>query len=193
MYNWAGKFKILFLILTLCLPLTGVAADSDFKFDKSNWGEFAKEVELQKEFDRTNGYSYIISGSLALAGGIWGNSISNDTAEKGIYTIFQTIGIASIGYGAYTWQIGGEERSIYNTLQYTKFSPEQKSHFLQAYNFQRKEREKRDRLIRAITHGLIAGLNFYNASQQPHAGLKNTLLFIGGVNMLAAVSFSYEF
>ena len=78
--------------------------------------------------------------------GEWGNSISEDTAEKGIYTVFQTIGVASVGYGAYTWQIGGEERSVFQTLEYSKFTPEQKSQFLRAYNFQRKEREKRDRL-----------------------------------------------
>jgi hypothetical protein len=194
MSNWAGKFKYL-VILTLVMGFSkkSFAAESEFKFDKSNWAEFSHEVELQKERDRRNGYSYVISGSLALIGGIWGNSISEDTAEKGIYTIFQTIGVASVGYGAYVWQIGGEERSIYQTLQYSKLSPEQKTQFLQAYNFQRKEREHRDRIIRAVTHGLIAGLNFYNATQQCQAGLKNTLFFVGGVNLLAAISFSYDF
>jgi hypothetical protein len=194
MSNWAGKFKYI-VILTLIgtISKNTLAAESEFKFDKSSWAEFSHEVELQKERDRRNGYSYVISGSLALIGGIWGNSISEDTAEKGIYTIFQTIGVASVGYGAYVWQIGGEERSIYQTLQYSKLSSEQKSQFLQAYNFQRKEREHRDRIIRAVTHGLIAGLNFYNATQQSQAGLKNTLFFVGGVNLLAAISFSYDF
>lgn len=194
MCNWAGRFSFV-IIFTLAFGFSKpcFAVDEEFKFDKNTWPEFAREVELQKERDRRNGLSYIISGSLALIGGIWGNSISEDTAEKGIYTVFQTIGVASIGYGAYTWQIGGEERSVYQTLQYSKFTTEQKTQFLQAYNFQRKEREKRDRLIRAVTHGLIAGLNFYNASQQSQAGLKNTLLFVGGVNMLAAISFSYDF
>ena len=194
MWNWAGDFKIILtLFLVLILSGRAFASDDEFKFTTNNWDEFSKEVELQKQKDRRNGISYVISGSLALVGGILGNGVAEDTAEKGIYTVFQTIGVASIGYGAYTWQIGGEERSVYQTLQYSKLTPEQKSQFLRAYNFQRKEKEKRDRYIRAITHGLIAGLNFYNASQQKQDSLKNTLYFVGGVNLLAAVSFTFEF
>ncbi len=182
-------------VLLLVVGISGraFAAEEEFVFDTNKWNEFAHEVEVQKEKDRRNGLSYVISGSLALVGGIWGNSIAEDTAEKGIYTVFQTIGVASVGYGAYTWQIGGEERSVYQTLQYSKFTPEQKSQFLRAYNYERKDRAKRDRLIRAVTHGLIAGLNFYNASQQKQESLKNTLYFVGGVNLLAAVSFTFEF
>lgn len=157
------------------------------------WNSCFEMPILRKEKDRKNGLSYVISGSLALVGGILGNNVAEDTAEKGIYTVFQTIGVASIGYGAYTWQIGGEERSIYQTLQYSKLTPEQKTQFLKAYHYQRKEKEKRDRYIRAITHGLIAGLNFYNSSQQKQDSLKSTLNFIGGVNLLAAISFTFEF
>ena len=194
MFNWAGKFKFIFTFLfVISLCEKSFSADEEFKFDTHKWDEFAREVEIQKEKDRRNGLSYVISGSLALVGGIWGNSIAEDTAEKGIYTVFQTIGVASVGYGAYVWKIGGEERSVYQTLQYSKLTPEQKSQFLRAYNYQRREREKNDRIIRAVTHGLIAGLNFYNASQQKQESLKNTLFFVGGVNLLAAVSFTFEF
>jgi hypothetical protein len=192
MYNWAGSFKI-FIIISIFIFGKNSYAEEDFKYNNLKWEDFSKEVELQKEKDRKNGLSYVISGSLALVGGILGNNVAEDTAEKGIYTVFQTIGVASIGYGAYTWQIGGEERSIYQSLQYSKLTPEQKTQFLRAYNYQRKEKEKRDRYIRAITHGLIAGLNFYNASQQKQDSLKSTLNFIGGVNLLAAVSFTFEF
>lgn len=194
MFNLVGKFKIIKLFLIIVLFSTKVfATEEDFKFDFSNWEDFYKQVEIQKEKDKKNGLSYIISGSLALIGGIWGNSISEDTAEKGIYTIFQTIGVASIGYGAFVWQIGGEERSLYQTLHFSKFTTEQKSQFLRSYNFQKKEREKKERLVKAVTHGLIAGLNFYNASQQKQDSLKSTLNFIGGVNLLAAISFTFEF
>lgn len=172
-------------------PASGQDTDYNFKYDK--WDDFSKQVELQKKLDKQNGISYIISGSLALAGGIWAASLSEDIAERGIYTIFQTIGIASIGYGAYVWDIGGEERSIYSTLNNSQFSSEQKTQFLKSYNFEKKEREKRDRRIRAVTHGLIAGLNLYNGSQQKSQSLKNTLNFIGCVNILAAISFTVEF
>ncbi len=192
MHNWAGNFKIFFLIAIFVFAKNSFA-DNEFKYTSLKWEDFSKDVELQKEKDRKNGLSYIISGTLALAGGILGSNVVEDTAEKGIYTVFQTIGVASIGYGAYIWQIGGEERSVFQTLQYSKLTSEQKTQFLRAYNFQRKEKEKKDRNIRAITHGLIAGLNFYNASQQKQDGLKSTLNFIGGVNLLAAISFTFEF
>lgn len=192
MCNWAGKFKLIFYFLLLICTLSPASAqESNFNYAK--WEDFSKQVEQQKKLDKQNGISYIISGSLALAGGIWAASLSEDIAERGIYTVFQTIGIASIGYGAYVWDIGGEERSIYTTLSNSQLSKEQKSQFLNAYNLEKKEREKRDRRIRAVTHGLIAGLNFYNSSQQKSQSLKNTLNFIGGVNLLAAISFTVEF
>lgn len=192
MYNWAGKFKlILYFLLLICTLSPASAQESDFNYTK--WEDFSKQVEQQKKLDKQNGISYIISGSLALAGGIWAASLSEDIAERGIYTVFQTIGIASIGYGAYVWDIGGEERSIYTTLSNSQLNKEQKSQFLKAYTLEKKEREKRDRRIRAVTHGLIAGLNFYNSSQQKSQSLKNTLNFIGGVNLLAAISFTIEF
>lgn len=161
--------------------------------ERERWESFQKLVETQKEIDRRNGLSHIISGSIALAGGIIGANIAADVAEKGIYTVFQTIGIASVGYGAYNWQIGGEDRWVYQTLQLTNFTPEQKTQYLRALSLQKRTREKRDRLIRSVTHGLIAALNLYNGSQQENDSLRNTLYFIGGVNMLAGVSFAFEF
>lgn len=195
MYNWVGKFKFLFLsIIIVLVSVPGHAADDDpFRFGTTQWNDFSKEVELQQQKDRRNGLSYVISGSLALIGGILGATVTDDNAEKGVYTLFQTIGIASVGYGAYTWQIGGEERSVYQTLQSTRFSAAYKSHFLQAYNLHRKELERKDRSIRAVTHGLIAGLNIYNATQQKQESLRNALYFIGGVNLLACISFTFEF
>lgn len=192
MYNWVGRFKIIFILISMLVSSSALAVE-EFEFTTSKWDEFAEAVKVQQEQDRINGLSYIISGSLALAGGIWGNGIASDPAEKGVYTVFQTIGIASIGYGSYIWQIGEEERAIYDSLQYSKLTPEQKSQFLRAYRYQRTEKLRKDKIIRAVTHGLIAGLNFYNASQQENTSLKNTLNFIGGVNLLAAISFTFEF
>jgi len=193
MCNWAGRFSLMLLLVMAMMRVTPAQAAEDSRIDSVKWEQFAQEVETQKERDYKNGLSYIISGSLALAGGIWGANITEDNAEKGVYTVFQTIGIASVGYGAYVWKIGGEERSVYQTLQNTRFTNEQKSHFLKSYNTERKDRERRDRLIRALTHGLIAGLNIYTASIQKNDGIKTGLYFIGGVNLLAAISFTFEF
>lgn len=193
MCNWAGKINFIFFILFFSFGPIVLGQENDFKFTTTSWDEFAKEVEKQKESDRRNGISYLISGSLALAGGIVGNAMTDDAAEKGIYTVFQTIGVASIGYGYSLWQVGGEERALYQTLQYTRLTPEQRSQLLRAYNIQKKERENKIRIIRAVTHGLIAGLNIYNASEQKQDGLKNSLYFIGGVNLLASISFTFDF
>lgn len=195
MCNWVGRFSLIFLFLfSLVVGEFAVATEENFSnLENTNWTEFAREVRLQEKRDFKHGLSYIISGSLALAGGLAGSGITDDAMEKGIYTVFQTIGIASIGYGAYTWQIGGEERSLFLTLQESRLTPEQKTTFLRAYALQRRERERKERMIKAITHGLIAGLNIYNASQQEQESIKTGLYFVGGVNLLAAASYTFEF
>jgi len=157
------------------------------------WEQYVNEMERQEHEDYRNGMSYIISGSIALAGGLWGDSITNDYIEKGIYTIFQTIGIASVGYGAYVWKIGSEDRNFYKTVESSKLTIDQKTLLLRSYNFQKKQTEKNEKFIKAITHGLIAGLNFYSASRQKNDSVKNGLAFIGGVNLLASFSFMFEF
>lgn len=181
--------------IQLILPKRATASDEAIERNSlvTDWKKFSKEAAIQKALDERNGISYIISGSLALVGGIWGASIATDSFEKGTYTIFQSIGVASIGYGIYTWQIGSEERTLYDTLASAKLSAKDKSIFLKAYREQRAGRERRERLIRAITHGLIAGVNFYNAGEQTNDSVRTALYFIGSVNLLAAITFSFEF
>jgi len=199
MCSWAGKFKVglafgmALLLLVPAGPAAAASEDADIQFNTNRWEEFAYQVELQKARDYRNGLSYVISGALAVVGGFLGSNITEDPMEKGIYTVFETIGIASVGYGAYTWQIGGEERSFYQILQGSRLTIEQKTQLLRSFAFAKKEREKRDRMIRAITHGLIAGLNIYSAATAQNDSLKTGLYFIGGVNLLAAVSFTFEF
>jgi hypothetical protein len=191
MCNWAGRFKTAIILFFYFLTSQIILASEDIKITSTEWEQFALEVNKQRASDYRNGLSYMISGSLALAGGIWGSNITKDPAEKGIYTVFQSIGIASIGYGAYTWQIGEEDRTIYRILANTRFTNQQRSLFLKAYASERAERERKERWIRALTHGLISGINFYNASQQNNQNVKNGLNFIGGVNLLAAISFTF--
>lgn len=195
MCNLAGVFKrIIFLFIILVSVSSYALEEVEVSTENMNWKKFSKEVRLLKESDYRNGLSYIISGSIALAGGLLGESITEDPAERGIYTVFQTIGIASVGYGAYQWKVGGEERALYDALRYTRsLSPKEKSMFLRTYYRQRKLRTKRERVIKAITHGLVAALNVYSATQQDESGVKNALFFVGGVNLLASVSYTFEF
>jgi hypothetical protein len=156
------------------------------------WEEFAVRVNDQTQKESVNGWSYIISGSLALVGGQVGQGLAQDAFEKGIYTVFQSIGIASIGYGGYTWAIGGEDRHLYDVLSATtELKSKDKTAVVREYYRAKAEREKRERLVRAVTHGLIATLNLYNASQQDNGPVRNALFFVGGINLLACVSFSF--
>lgn len=194
MCNWVGRFNLILLILCFTGSSFSRAADESFSYlEETKWADFSREVKMQEKQDFKDGLSYIISGSLALVGGILGSKITEDPLEKGIYTVFQTIGIASVGYGIYTWQIGGEDRTLYLTLQESRLTAEQKTLFLRSYATQKKEREKKERVIKAITHGLIAGLNFYNGMEQTNKSLQSGLYFIGGVNLLAAISYTFEF
>ncbi len=159
--------------------------------ETESWDTFARLMEKQKSTDHTQGISYIISGSLALIGGGVGENISSDPLEKGVYTLFQTMGIASIGYGAYTWQIGNEDRGFYEMILKSNLAPQSKSEILRVYRQSTQERQKKERFIKMITHGLISALNFYSASQQSNDSIKTSLYFIGGVNLLACITFSF--
>ena len=43
-----------------------------------------------------------------------------------------------------------------------------------------------------ITHGLTAGLNLINAVTSTNSELKNSLYFLGGINLLAVIGLAFE-
>jgi hypothetical protein len=196
----AGKFSGRLAPIILCLffgaeAFAGPGMSYNFKprtNPANEWGRFETRMRERQELDRIDGLSYLISGSLALVGGLAGQNISADPLEKGVYTVFQTIGVASIGYGIYKWRLGDEERWMYETLSMSEgLTPAQKAAVMKSYYEQKKDRERREKIMRAITHGLIAGLNFYGATQQKSENVKNALIFLGGVNTLAVISFTF--
>ncbi|MFN3697922.1 MAG: hypothetical protein ACK4VO_10825 [Pseudobdellovibrio sp.] len=201
-YNSVGNSN-LFVFLFLIFLTVSVSAEQrinifppsvnySVKNKQVSWNVYKLQYDKSIESDRIDGISYMISGGLALVGGLVGSGVTKDPLEKGIYAVFQTIGIASIGYGAYKHQIGDEQRLILTSLMNsTELTDEQKVIFYQNYLNEKKSLERNERFIKAVTHGLIAALNFYNASQQSQDGVKNTLVFIGGANMLASVSYSF--
>lgn len=189
----AIKFSFYFI---LCLFISSTSCGFDnyqIKENSIQWNQFEKLSVRQEKRDYRNGFSYIISGSLALIGGILGAQSTSDNLEKGVYTLFQTIGIASIGFGVYTWKIGEEDRNLYHILNSTSLNTDQKTMVLRSYYNHKKLVEKEQRFIKAVTHSLISGINFYSASKQKHLSVKNGLNFIGGVNLLAALSYTIEF
>lgn len=188
MSNWVGRFS---LILALVFASWANAEGDLLDLQTMRWASFADEIKKMEERDRRDGLSYIISGSLALAGGFAGSTISKDPIENLVYVAFQSIGVASIGYGAYQWRVGSEDRLLFQSLQGTQLTPEQRTAFLRMHGQQRKERLLQERRIKALTHGLIAALNFINASQQKQDRVRNSLIFIGGVNALACITFTF--
>jgi len=210
-YKLAGSFSFLILIISLntfgqslkssvikkrstqyqstqsVLPMAPV-----HEIESPKWREKINTQTARFKQDRTTGISYIISGGIALAGGLAGANITQDPLEKGIYSIFQTIGIASVGYGAYTWKVGDEDRLLYQTLEGSSgLTESQKNIFIESYMMELQKRQQTENVIKAITHGLIAGLNFYNASNQKQQGVKNTLTFIGVANVLACLTYTF--
>lgn len=191
----AGNFKYLVILILISTSVSfAQEKKSNFrnKTIEMEWTDYDQVAARAAAADRTNGISYIISGGVALVGGIAGANVTSDPLEKGVYALFQTIGIASIGYGAYKWKIGDEDRLLMNSLHDSRdLSDAQKISFLKVYNDQKKELLRQERYIKAITHGLIAALNIYNASQQTQDGVKNTLYFVGGANLLASLSYTF--
>jgi hypothetical protein len=188
------RFNYFFIFLFIIFFQTRVfAQELNVKPDPlKTWDQYEAFIQKQTELDRKNGLAYIISGSIALAGGLAGSGVTVDPLEKGIYALFQTIGVASVGYGAYRWQIGSEDRLLFSSLQETaSLNDKQKLDVIRSYEIQKKQIEAREKMIRVVVHGLIAGLNLYNGSQQSNESVKNTLFFIGGANLLASISYAF--
>lgn len=200
-YRPVGKFSRQMAVLALMAIVASAsgAAPAFAEADPSasgevnvRWDEFAKGTVERIEKDRTDGVSYVLSGSLALIGGLVGQGLSVDPLEQGVYTIFQTIGIASIGFGVYQWKLGNDDRMFYETVSGASgLSAGQRDSLTTSYFGVRSNRDRQKRFIRALTHGLIAAVNIYGATQQKNDSIKNALYFVGGVNLLAVLSFTF--
>jgi hypothetical protein len=140
----------------------------------NEWTEFERMMREKQKKDRTDGLSYVISGSLALVGGLIGQGATKDPLEKGVYTLFQSIGVASIGYGIYTWKLGDEDRWIYDIVESApSMSMQDKIEMIRSYKATKIAREKQQRFVRALTHGLIAAQNIYGATHTTNDTIKN--------------------
>jgi hypothetical protein len=147
---------------------------------------------LEQQQKERKGMSYIVSGTLELLGGVFAESTTTDPVAKGVYLLFESIGIASIGYGAYTYKVQSDEDLMRESLHASPFlSDKAKVETLRKYFELSKVNSKKEDRIKALTHGLIALLNFYSGSRQKSEPVRNTIFFIGGVNLLACISYSF--
>lgn len=196
MQSLVGNCKIASLLLLtfmLICPLSGQAQDrTPDAVNTKTWNDIRESIRKQDNENYKKGLSYIISGSSALVAGILGERASSDPIDKAIYSTFQVIGVASVGFGAYKWKIEDEDKLFYNSLEASKdLKPQDKLAVMENYYRQKKEREGRERVIKAITHGMVAALNIYGASVQSNNNIKNGLYFLAGVNVFAAISFTF--
>lgn len=158
------------------------------------WKALGTDMRSKRMMSNKLGWSYVISGGIGFAGGLAGEDIATDPLEKAVYTVFQTIGIASIGYGLFKVYIPPEDEKLYRLLDSDlSLTDLQREKLFKVYQDQQTENLRKEKTIRAITHGLIAALNFNNASKQKQGTIKDALLFVGGVNLLACVSYSFDF
>ena len=157
-----------------------------------NWESFQAEMLRLKQSDSVTGISYMVSGGLAVVGGLVGYYGSQDLFAKAVYSISQSVGIAAVGYGSYMYSLGSEQRILFDTIEASRsLSLTQKNDLIQNYYAIQKDRERKGRLIKAITHGLVAAVNAYNATTTTSSDLKTTLYFVSGVNALAAITFVF--
>ncbi|MGE0632502.1 MAG: hypothetical protein AB7O96_08850 [Pseudobdellovibrionaceae bacterium] len=191
MFNWVGRFSFILILFNGVFALGEDPSLYPRLSSSAGWTKFENSFKQKVDQDAEMGVSYMISGTFALLGGLVGAASTSDPIEQTAYAVVQTIGIASIGYGAHMGVGGGAEYALYNSLKNTALSNQQRSGVIRSYNMYNTEVEQKERLIRMITHGLVAGLNFYNGSRQENASTRSALFFIGGVNTLAAVSFTF--
>jgi len=179
------------LCLILSLPCFSKTAFNP-PLETESWQEYSKRIQIEKKQKMKEGMSYIISGTLELLGGVLAEANTLDPVEKGVYVLFESIGIASIGYGSYHYSVNSDEETLIESLKSVPNINDQTRLKIMKNYFINSEinRNKEDR-IRALTHGLISILNFYNGSQQKNETVRNTIFFIGGINLLACISYSF--
>jgi hypothetical protein len=148
-----------------------------------------EEIENAHQVD---GWAYIISGSVSLGISIPAYYATKDVFGRAIYSLGQTIGVASIGYGNYLVSIKNDHHRFAELLASTNLTAAQRDALSEKFLVDAAERARSVRKIRFITHGLTAGLNFLNAFTSKDRDLKTALFFVGGINILAAGNFLFR-
>lgn len=190
--------KLAVLILTLSFISQNAMARSpgrELKLDDvQSWKQFSETMKLQEDRDRVDGQAYMISGALLILGGVVGYHNSDGSIEKLAYSVSQSLGVAGMGYGAYLYNVGSEQTSFYHTVANSQTLNEgQRDDLVKNYVTEWKTNRYNEKVIRIVTHSIVAAMNFYNASRESQHDLKQGLYVIGGVNALAAVSLSFQF
>lgn len=133
-----------------------------------------------------------MSGAVATAISIPAYYITEDVFGRAVYAIGQTLGVAGIGYGSYLVLLENDYTRFKRTIDLTtSLSDAEKNSLAKTFLEENAERGRRVRRIRVITHGLTAVLNISNAVTATQRELRTALFFVGGINVLAALSFGF--
>lgn len=141
----------------------------------------------------TNGWAYVISGGLTLAVAVPAYYLSEDIFAKAIYGVAQTIGVGAVGYGSYLVLVADDHTRMTRLIQsMPDLTPSQRDRLARAFLVENAERARNVRKIRVISHSLTAALNISSGLTASQRELQTALLFIGGINTLAALSFAFS-
>lgn len=137
-----------------------------------------------------DGWAYVVSGGLALGFAIPAYYLSEDVFAQTIYSVGQTLGVAAVGYGSYLLLVEDDYTRFYRVIEKVPgLSESERNQIALGFLRENARRAHNVRMIRVITHGLTAGLNFLNAATSSNRELKTALFFLGGINTLAVLSF----
>ncbi|MCB0406579.1 MAG: hypothetical protein KDD34_00165 [Bdellovibrionales bacterium] len=175
-------------------PKKSLFATENTLQNKSNlaqmtWSDFQVHIDKETSRQRQEGLAYMVSSSLVFLGATVGFHSVDQSLEKSIYSVSQTLAIAAFGYGFYQYNVGSHDRQFFQIIENTSsLTLTQKNEILNSYAMIQKEKENTNKWTRFFTYLTISGLNFVQASQESNSDIKNTMYFIGGASALAAIS-----
>lgn len=176
-------------VLLLAAPPVRAGDNKHLLYDgPATWAEFEVDMRKREHADEVVGLSYMVSGGIAMIGGIIGVQSSPDPYSRGFFAISETLGIAALGYGASIYWNGNEYSSFYRAVRDSSLPPAQKTELLRKFLENERAEYQRAEWIRIATYSLLAAVNFYAASQEPNPDVRRLLQFLGGVNLVLAFS-----
>jgi hypothetical protein len=185
-------FKNVFIISVVLFSIGAHASDGLRLTEPTDWDSFNKSVDEVDRLNESTGLAYMISGAaVAVGAGIIKNQ-SSDTLTNLTLSLIQSVGVGGIGYGAGLYELSEPNEIFRNTLlMQHDLTLDQKNEMTRNYLGLKKDRQKKKRIIAALTYGLIAILNTFNATQTSDPNLKTIDWALAGANLALSLSFTF--
>lgn len=157
------------------------------------WEEFKEKALQQDAQDESEGSAYLISGSLLTVAGLVGYQNTQNSVEKIAYSVFQSIGILGIGYGAELRSTTRDSVMFYYSIEgVPSLSLEQKNQLAAGYSNMWQKNHDNARIVKIVTHLVAGTLSVYNG-QREKGELGQALTLLGGIHLFAALSIGLDF